>query len=542
MIQNPVYRLLTWLCLLLGLASSGVATYWVKFDIETRAYQAFVYDCEEIQLKIIARLKAHEQTLLAGAAMFKVSEVVMRQQWQAYVERLRLNEHFNGIQGLGFSLWIPAKQLAAHQARIRAEGFPDYKIRPEGERNAYSSIIFLEPFSERNLRAFGYDMYSEPVRNAAMARARDEDIVTLSGRVTLVQETDKNVQAGTLMYVPVYKKNFPVNTVEQRRAALFGWVYSPFRMTDLLNNIVLFSQDSNLTQVHLRVYDGQNTQAEQLLYDNNPAGLPDTENTHQRLLVQLNNDFNGTVWTLQFEQIIGANGLDYSKAWIIFSTGVFISLLLFLLLNSYLNTRLKAASIAAKLTRELQESESRFRVLADNAPVLIWIIEPDKLCSHVNKVWLDFTGRTLEQELGNGWAEGVHPDDLQYCITIFDCSFDTRLPFTAEYRLRRYDGEYRWLLDNGRPRFTDDGTFLGYIGSCVDITEKKQTELALQRESEKNIALLRNASDGIHILDTDGNIIEISDSFCTMLGYRREEMLGMNVTQWHAFITHEECM
>ena len=206
---HPIYRLLTWLILLLGLACSGVASYWIKFNIDTREYQQFSYYCEEIQLKIAARLTAHEQTLLGGAAMFDASNEVSRQEWQAYVKRLRIGEHFNGIQGLGFSLWIPVAQLSLHKARIRAEGFPDYSLRPEGEREFYSAIVFLEPFSERNLRAFGYDMYSEPVRRAAMERARDENIVTLSGRVRLVQETEKDVQAGTLMYVPIYKKISP---------------------------------------------------------------------------------------------------------------------------------------------------------------------------------------------------------------------------------------------------------------------------------------------------------------------------------------------
>jgi diguanylate cyclase (GGDEF)-like protein/PAS domain S-box-containing protein len=790
---NPIYRLLTWFVLLLGLVGSGVVSYWMKSDIETRAYQEFIYRCEEIQLKIIARLKAHEQTLLGGAAMFDVSQTVERQEWYVYAKRLRISEHFSGIQGLGFSLLIPPAQLSAHQASIRAEGFPDYKVWPEGEREVYTSIVFLEPFIERNLRAFGYDMYSEPVRRAAMERARDENVAALSGRVMLVQETGENVQAGTLMYVPVYKKGHAIDTIEQRRAALFGWVYSPFRMTDLLNNIVSYQQKDHLTPVHLRVYDGYNTQAEYLLYDNNTE-YSNTGNTGRGSIVQLTNDFNGVIWTLQFEQAMGVNNLDYSKVWISLSAGVFISLLLFVLANFYLTMRINAVDIATKLTRELQESESRFRVLADNAPVLIWLAGLDKQCYHFNKVWLDFTGRTLEQEQGNGWAEGVYADDFQRCLDTYVTSFDARLPFKMEYRLRRYDGKYRWLLDNGVPRFADDGTFLGYIGSCIDITERKlmeeelqqqhtllnnvinslshpfyvvniddytitlanqnsgewikgyttcyqlshrqtvpcdtkehlcpikdvkrtgkpqivehlhcnkngeprvvevraypvfdeagevhqiieyaiditerkqaqakiekslsllhatlesssdailvvdlnnrwtlynqkfidlwhipddiitgsddnaalsyvldqiedaesflnkvrdlysnpeassfnlihfkdgkiverysipqrvnnevvgrvwsfrditeraRAEQALQKESEKNLALLRNASDGIHILDTEGNIIEISDSFCNMLGYSREEMIGMNVTQWDAYFPADECL
>ena len=131
----------------------------------------------------------------------------------------------------------------------------------------------------------------------------------------------------------------------------------------------------------------------------------------------------------------------------------------------------------------LLESEMRFRTVADAAPVLIWMAGPDKLCTFFNKGWLDFTGRKLEQELGNGWAEGVHREDFDRCLNIYKNSFDARQPFTMEYRLRRSDGEYRWVLDSGTPRFSDDGAFLGYIGSCIDIAERKQAELNHQRQN-----------------------------------------------------------
>ncbi|RYD72580.1 MAG: PAS domain S-box protein, partial [Sphingobacteriales bacterium] len=116
--------------------------------------------------------------------------------------------------------------------------------------------------------------------------------------------------------------------------------------------------------------------------------------------------------------------------------------------------------------------EEQFRVMADSAPVLIWIAGPDKLCYFFNAGWLNFTGRTLEQEYGNGWAEGVHPDDMERCLEIYTTSFDARRDFKMEYRLKRYDGVYRWIVDTGKPRYNTDGEFAGYIGSCMDIDEQ----------------------------------------------------------------------
>lgn len=124
----------------------------------------------------------------------------------------------------------------------------------------------------------------------------------------------------------------------------------------------------------------------------------------------------------------------------------------------------------------LRESEARFRTIADSAPVLLWMAGTDKLCNFFNRSWLRFTGRTLAQELGNGWTAGVHPEDLQYCLDTYTKAFDAREGFQMEYRLRRADGEYRWILDTGRPRYLPDGSFAGYIGSCFDISDRRELE------------------------------------------------------------------
>ena len=133
----------------------------------------------------------------------------------------------------------------------------------------------------------------------------------------------------------------------------------------------------------------------------------------------------------------------------------------------------------------LQESEARFRMLADVAPVLIWMSGTDALCSFFNKPWLEFRGRNLEEEIGNGWADGVHPDDFKECLQNYLSCFHARKRFQMEYRLRRADGEYRWVLDTAVPRFTAPGEFAGYIGSCIDITERKEWEDALKNSESK---------------------------------------------------------
>ncbi len=135
----------------------------------------------------------------------------------------------------------------------------------------------------------------------------------------------------------------------------------------------------------------------------------------------------------------------------------------------------------------LRESEQRFRLVANNAPVLIWMAGTDALCNYFNQPWLEFTGRSLEAELGDGWAEGVHPEDLKRCVDTYRKAFDRRKPFGMEYRLRRHDGEYRWVYDRGVPRFSEGGLFAGYIGSAVDITDQKRAVQDLAHLSRRLI-------------------------------------------------------
>jgi PAS domain S-box-containing protein len=152
-----------------------------------------------------------------------------------------------------------------------------------------------------------------------------------------------------------------------------------------------------------------------------------------------------------------------------------------------------ASKIARDITegkraeRVLRESEERFRLVANSAPVLIWMSGTDKLCTFFNQGWLSFTGRSMEEELGEGWVIGVHPEDVQRCLRTYFASFDARAPFEMEYRLRRFDGEFRWVVDYGTPRFEMDGTFCGYIGSAVDITERKTSEESLHSLSGRLI-------------------------------------------------------
>jgi len=186
----------------------------------------------------------------------------------------------------------------------------------------------------------------------------------------------------------------------------------------------------------------------------------------------------------------------------------------------------------------LQESEARFRTMADSAPVLLWVAGTDGRCTFFNRPWLEFTGRRLEDELGEGWLDAVHPEDKPNCLQIYTHAFNRRQDFRMEYRLRRADGEYRWLLDTGVPRFGDDSRFLGYIGSCIDITDVKESQAALEYSQSLLSGVLNSSLDGVMafeaVRDRQGSIIDfkwllINPAAERMVGRTSEELMGQQL-------------
>ncbi len=181
-----------------------------------------------------------------------------------------------------------------------------------------------------------------------------------------------------------------------------------------------------------------------------------------------------------------------------------------------------------KLAEEkLRQSEERFRFLADHAPVLIWMTGPNGQCMFVNKPWLDFTGRTLQEERGRGWTERMHHQDSGYCFGVYQAALRDKRPFTMEYRLRRVDGEYRWILHTGVPLFTSGGWFTGYIGSCVDVTDRKQAEQEIKEAQTFLQSIVENIPDMIFVKDAaDLKFVRFNKAGEDLLGYSRHELIG----------------
>ena len=196
---------------------------------------------------------------------------------------------------------------------------------------------------------------------------------------------------------------------------------------------------------------------------------------------------------------------------------------------------LKAQEALLAQTVQLKNSEQHFRTLANGGSTLIWTSGLDKLCDYFNEPWLRFTGRSLEQELGNGWAEGVYPEDFNRCLDVYVTSFDRREPFEMEYRLRSASGEYRWILDMGNPRYDSENNFIGYIGFCYDITGRKLTERALESREKQLRFVLEGAELGFWDWDIAAGTVDRNERWAIMLGYSNDE-IRQTTQQWTDFI------
>ncbi|WP_420472762.1 CHASE domain-containing protein [Noviherbaspirillum sp. ST9] len=329
----------------LVLIASLLVTYKVWEDARNNVrhlvQSTFDYRVREVGEVIRERLMIYEQVLRATKGLFIVRGEVDRGMFRTYVDALNLTDNYPGIQGVGYSAFVPAAEKDQHVARVRSEGFTDYTIRPEGARDVYSAIVYLEPFSGRNLRAFGYDMYSDPVRRAAMDKARDTGSAALSAKVTLVQESGGEVQSGFLMYLPVYDDDTPYDLPEQRRSNLDGWVYAPFRMGDFMRGLF----DNLGIDIDIEIYDDGDLHERAQMFDARKDVQALSPDFRYRAVTRV--EAANHMWSVAIAALpVFEHRIESGRTLLVLQAGISISLLLALLVWIFLDDRARALQAA----------------------------------------------------------------------------------------------------------------------------------------------------------------------------------------------------
>ncbi|HEX5660883.1 MAG TPA: CHASE domain-containing protein [Polyangiales bacterium] len=345
-VHGPGRPYLSWI----ALSCSGLLT-WLAWSVSSRSLDArlrdqFVQRSQQIVTTLARRIEEHETVLRGGVALFLASDVVTRSEFHDYFRHLELSQHFPGILGIGYALLLRGDEVPGLEARIRAEGYPSFEVQPAGTHSWLTPIVLIEPFSGPNLRAFGFDMFSERTRRAAIERAWHTGRASVSAIVRLVQDTPRDTQPGLLIYLPVYR-TLDTSPWEPRRTPA-GFVYSPLRTHDLVRGTL----GPNPDDLDFALYDEGERKP---FYDTRVGAALAAEQTHECELELPGRTWRVRFWTRpNFEKWISR-----AEPRLVLVAGIVINLLLFWALSVSASLRTRAQALAAQMTRELTLAHGR---------------------------------------------------------------------------------------------------------------------------------------------------------------------------------------
>lgn len=328
-----------------GLLLALFAALYLAHANQTRNLAEIETIAQESQAAVRTRMAAYVALLRGGAAFLAGSKRVERTEFRSFVNLLNIPKRYPGIQAYAFSVRLTAEGKDEAIARLRQDGLPGFQIWPDHEREEYHTIVFIEPFDKRNAHALGFDMFTEPVRRAAMSQARDEGVAVASGVVTLVQEIDGPRQPGFLIYMPVYAGGQVPDSVEERRAALVGFIYCAFRADDLFQEVL---PPIKTVGVFREIYDGAAPARERLLHSAGPPDQGSRPPEESSLSATLVFEFATRPWSLRVIASESYKSMGWVP-WAVFGAGAALFLMLFYLTRSQLLAQIRAEEAAARL-------------------------------------------------------------------------------------------------------------------------------------------------------------------------------------------------
>jgi PAS domain S-box-containing protein len=481
----PSRRLTPYLVLAAGLLFTFIVSYRLAKVAEAEDRVRFQALVQDVHASIQGRLETYTALLRAGTGLFAANESVEENEFRNFVKTLGLAEHYPGVQGMGFSLRVKPDERQALIERRRREGVADFQLRPapdaadQGERQA---IVYLEPPDQRNRAALGYDMSREPARHAAMERARDTGLPAATSRVTLFQVIDPAArQPGFVIYAPVYRQSASITNEAERREALVGFVYSPFRANDFLRGVVPGKAYEN---IEFKVFDGNEAISESLLYRSTSEGAPSPASFQPRFSATATLDVAGRPWTISYASRPGFD-LAYSRTWppYTLAAGLLLSFLFFAVSRAQMTARSKAERSQLAVT----ESEERYRELVENANDVVFTLDLAGNVTSINKAVESITGYSQSELLGMNMSEFLTPGstDSARQMTERKLAGEERTNYEVDVHAKdgrtfRLEISSRLAIQQGKP--------VGVQGVARDITNRRQTEEALRHADQRALS------------------------------------------------------
>ena len=532
------YSWAAWLVLIASLAVTALLWQVSIRLVEDRTEARFKTQSLQLRTAIEERLLNYEQVLAGSAGLFAVAGEVDRDDWGEYVDNVDINRYYPGIQGIGYVQRIGVRQMADHIASVRKDGVLNYLVTPLGTGPDYYPMVYLEPGTERNRKALGYDAFSDPVHRHAMARARDHAKPKVTGKVVLVQEEVAEDQAGFLMYYPVYQGGEVPESQVERQMMLAGYVFSAFRMNTLLDGIVGLISPF----LDVKIYDSGVVSRDTQMYGSNLGSLDEDFSFEMSQTIT----HGGRDWLLQTRS---TPAFDYlasdPRPPIVLGSGVVISLLMFLFVLTMIRGRIMA-----------QIGAGRYRAITEGAANVTLVLDRDGTPRYASPSSHDILGFDPDKVYGLELESLVHAEDWPQLKSGFDEAVKSPGKQMAVIRGRIRDSQGQWRDMEGT--FTAMLTVPGVNGvvlSLRDLTQLKaaQTELhrlafydpltglanrQLFRDRLNHVVRRSRRSEepaALMFLDLDG-FKRINDT----LGHDSGDELLKKVSQWLAGCVREE--
>lgn len=483
-----------------GVAVSLTLWMLVAEMVQNKSLAQFEYHAENAQLAVHNRVRSYIDVLRGAAALFYTTDEVKREQFHAYVNQLKLERSFPGITNLNFAPRVTASERKAFEARVRKDtrltpgGYPDFAVKPQGERDEYHVLTYIEPM-ETNRVSFGFDIYSTEAGALALNASRDSGQLFSSGR--RIQITGPYKHIGLAMRMPLYKRGMPTGTVEERRAAYYGSVGAGFDIRKLMRGAV---DDNTLRDMRIRLFDvgrndsqraGSTPNSANLLFDS--AARPDSdpidnwlEPSSELFVKRVAMTVGPRVWEIEFsaQKSAMAQGIDVFLPWIVLVSCLAASVLMFGVYYSLATARRRAVELAREMTKDLRASEASLAEAQHMARLGSWVFDPaNDIMSWTAETYRIFgMDRFMDAPRQLDFVSRIHVSDRVRVEEGLEKCLVTGEEFDTEHRITQFDGSVRWVHTICRLGYSGSARILR--GTIMDITERKHTVEALKRSQE----------------------------------------------------------
>lgn len=508
---------------------------WKESRIE-KADERFNDQASNLVTTIYDHLHEHMMLMQGGGGLLVCSGEVSLADWEKYYNYRRVPELFTGISGLGYAAFLKTEEIPEHVRTARLDSRPEYAVWPQSGQEWLSPIQYFEPSNEINDKLIGYDLFAVNEHQAAMLAAKNTRLTSMSSMVHLDRISPAKGEVGFILYVPIFDASFQPDWFSSAEQEMIGLVFAPFRMSAFVHYVL----PDGMKDIEFRIFDGSDTTSTNLMYESdnwiNAKPSDDAKYFSQISTFQM----YGHKWTFHI-----LNGEEASPAysildsWIILGVGFIVSLLTALFLHAQERTRKMSMSLAKQMGSALEQSESRFKLLFNDAPDGILIVDADGLIQVVNPTAANMFGYTEEELVGKAVDDLVpqrfsgHAEHRKaYMKTKSTRSMGMGLELFA---LRKDGSEFPVeillsTLHDGQEKLT--------VATVRDITERKRAERDLQNEQEKIELIMDSAGEGIIGINPEGEIVFTNAEAASLLKFSRDELLGQHFS---VLLDKKEC-